>query len=370
MARRALSKFIKYDIASISIIFAILLTILILTSNPDRLGYSMTAILKDVAIFTVVGFAQMATLAVGQFNLSVGAIGGASAMVCGYLINIATAGNMSTQEYVQAEQGLGLYWLIGIAAGLIVGFLLGFFQGWLITKTKINPFVISLALGGSAMSIIYGANIGITQNAYFRGLPQAFTDLNVVTIPQAIAKPGQPTTFGFPLVFIITVVLMFIMWILYNRTGFGRKMLATGVSKRAADFAGINSSKYTMWAHALSGVLCAAAGMFTASKLAAAQVIIGNGWLLFSFAAPILGGTLLSGGKVSIIGTMIGAGIMTIITTDLAVLKLDAFTHQIFIGGILLLAFILNRGREAWSKQQDRALLEAHEAAAAVHGER
>ena len=232
-------------------------------------------------------------------------------------------------------------------------------QGGLIVKTKINPFIISLAL----ISVFHGINMGVTENIYFRKLPEGFKGLNTITFPEATAKAGETSTFGFPLVFLIVIALMVVMWVLYNRTAFGRKMLATGVSRRAADFAGISSNKYVMLAHGLSGVLCALAGMFTASKLSAAQTSIGDNWLLYSFAAPILGGTLLSGGKVSIIGTMIGAGIMTIITTVLAVLKLDAFTHQIFIGGILLLAFILNRGRETLSKQQDKALLEVQESA-------
>ncbi|MGE5494155.1 MAG: ABC transporter permease [Burkholderiales bacterium] len=366
MIKRVLAKIIKYDIATISVIFAILLAVLIATSNPTRLGFSLTSISKDVAIYAIVGMAQMATLAVGQFNLAVGAIGGASAMVCGYLINLPTSGNMEVEKYVQAEIGLAVPWVVGVLVGLAVGLLLGVIQGWLITKTKINPFIISLAL----ISVIHGLNMGITENIYFRRLPEGFTNLNNITIPQATAKTGQTSTFGFPLVFIITIAIMVIIWLLYNRTALGRKMLATGVSKRAADFAGINSNKYVMYAHALSGLLCALAGMFTASKLSAAQTSTGDNWLLYSFAAPILGGTLLNGGKVAIIGTMIGAGIMTIITTVLAVLKLDAFTHQIFIGGILLLAFILNRGRETLSKQQDKALIENQESAAAVHIER
>ncbi len=366
MIKKVLSKVIKYDIATISVMFAILMAVLIATSNPSRLGFSLTSISKDIAIYAIVGMAQMATLAVGQFNLAVGAIGGASAMVCGYLINLPTLGNMEVEKYVQAEVGLAVPWVIGVLVGLAVGLLLGLIQGWLITKTKINPFIISLAL----ISVIHGLNMGITENIYFRRLPEGFTNLNNISIPQATAKTGQTTTFGFPLVFIITLVIMLLIWLLYNRTALGRKMLATGVSKRAADFAGINSNKYVMYAHALSGLLCALAGMFTASKLSAAQTSTGDNWLLYSFAAPILGGTLLNGGKVAIIGTMIGAGIMTIITTVLAVLKLDAFTHQIFIGGILLLAFILNRGRETLSKQQDKALLENQESAAAVHIER
>ncbi len=355
----------KYDIATISAIFVVMLAVFALTSNPMRLGFSLTSISKDVAIFAVVGMAQMATLAVGQFNLAVGAIGGASAMICGYLINLPTPGNMEVEQYTQAEIGLALPWVIGLVVGLIAGALLGAVQGWLITKTKINPFIISLAL----ISVIHGLNMGITENIYFRRLPSGFTNLNRVSIPQAIAVAGKPTTFGFPLVFLITLVIMAIVWVLYNRTSFGRKMLATGVSKRAADFAGISSTKYVMYAHIFSGVLCAFAGIFTASKLSAAQTSTGDNWLLYSFAAPILGGTLLSGGKVSILGTMIGAGIMTLITTLLAVLKLDAFTHQIFIGGILLVAFMLNRGREALSKQHDATVLEAKPADIVIEAE-
>ena len=359
MVKRVLSKFIKYDLATISVIFAILLAVLIAKSNPARLGFSLTSVSKDIAIFAIVGMAQMATLAVGQFNLAVGAMGGASAMVCGYLINLPTTGSMEVEQYVQAEIGLAAPWLIGIAAALVVGFLLGMLQGGLIVKTKINPFIISLAL----ISVFHGINMGVTENIYFRKLPEGFTGLSSISIPQATAKAGDASTFGFPLIFLITIGLMLILWVLYNRTAFGRKMLATGISKRAADFAGISSNKYVMLAHALSGLLCALAGVLTASKLSAAQTSIGDNWLLYSFAAPILGGTLLNGGKVSIIGTMIGAAIMTVITTVLAILKLDAFTHQIFIGGILLLSFILNRGRETLSRQQDKALLEAQESA-------
>jgi ribose transport system permease protein len=352
---------IKYDLATISLIFLILLAVLIGKSSPARIGFSMTSVTKDIAIFTIVGMAQMATLAVGQFNLAVGAIGGASAMVCGYLINLPTSGSMEVEQYVQAEIGLAVPWLIGIAAALIVGFLLGMLQGSLIVKTKINPFIISLAL----ISVFHGINMGVTENMYFRKLPTGFTGLNNISVPQATANAGEASTFGFPLVFLITIGLMLIMWVLYNRTAFGRKMLATGISRRAADFAGINSNKHVMLAHGLSGILCALAGVFTASKLSAAQTSIGDNWLLYSFAANILGGTLLSGGKVSIIGTMIGAAIMTVITTVLAILKLDAFTHQIFIGGILLLSFILNRGRETLSKQQDKMVLEARESVTA-----
>ena len=145
-------------------------------------------------------------------------------------------------------------------------------------------------------------------------------------------------------------------------------MLATGVSKRAADFAGIDSNKYVICAHALSGLLCALGGMFTASKLSAPDPT-GDNWLLYSFAAPILRGTLLNLRQSGHHWHNDWRRHHDDYHDRACGAKLDAFTHQIFIGGILLLAFILNRGRESLSKQQDRALLEAQESADGVQVE-
>lgn len=359
-------KVVKYDLASTTAILLVLLIIVISMSAPNRLAYSMVSITKDIAIFTLIGLAQMVTLSVGQFNLAVGAIGGAAGMVCGYLINVPTIGKMGVENYVQAEVGLGIPWVIGIILALLVGLFLGVLQGGIIVKTKINPFIISLAL----ISVIHGINMAVTENIYFRKLPDGFKALSTLTIPASVIAQGTQATYGVPIILLLSFVAMIVMWVIYNRTTLGRKLLATGVSRRAADFAGIPSGTYITIAHGISGLLCAFAGVLTASKLGAAQTSIGDNWLLYSFAAPILGGTLLSGGKVSIVGTLIGAAIMTITTTVLALLKLDAFTHQIFIGAILLLAFLLNKFREEMGKRQDKSNLETQEAPAVSGGGR
>jgi len=364
--KRGLTKVLRYDLISTSAILLILLTIVISMSVPSRLAYSMVSIMKDIAIFTLVGMAQMVTLSVGQFNLAVGAMGGAAGMVCGYLINVPTVGKMAVENYVQAEIGLGVPWVVGLILALFVGLLLGGLQGGIIVKTKINPFIISLAL----ISVIHGISMAVTENMYFRKLPDGFKQLSTLTIPPSSSATGSMATFGIPIILLIAFLTMIIMWVIYSRTTLGRKLLATGVSRRAADFAGIPSGRYITAAHAISGLLCAFAGVLTASKLGAAQTSIGDNWLLYSFAAPILGGTLLSGGKVSIIGTMIGAAIMTVTTTVLALLKLDAFTHQIFIGGILLLSYLLNKFREQLGKRQEKASLEQQEVSAVSGGDR
>jgi len=356
--KKGLVNFVKNDLASISVVLIVLLTFVITKSNPSRLSFTMVSLSKDIAIFTIVGMAQMATLAVGQFNLAVGAMGGVAGMVCGYLINIPYEGSMNVDTYAQAEIGLALPWYVGVIAALIIGFIVGAIQGGMIVKTKINPFIITLAL----ISVLHGLNMAVTRNIYFRNLPEVFKAINKNTIPATTTPDGgQATTYGVPVMFIVTLVVMVVVWMLYNRTILGRKMLATGVNTRAADFAGINSGRYITLAHGISGMLCALAGVLTVSKLGAAQTSIGDNWMLYSFASAILGGTLLNGGKVSIFGTMIGAGIMMVVNTVLTLLKISAFSHQIFIGALLLIAFMLNKGREALIRQQERAAVKVQD---------
>ena len=320
MLRKIRSVVINNDLAGISFTLLLLLLILRIFTEGFYSAYNLDSILKDIAIFTIVGMAQMVTLSVGQFNLAIGATGGAVAMIAGAMMEL-----------------LGVPYPIVLLVGLICGFILGYFQGFLIVKTQINPFIITLAL----ISIYHGMNMTITKNMFFRQIPTEF---------KAIAKYNL---FGsFPLLLLIVFFVMAIFWILFNRTVLGRKMLSVGVSKRVADFAGLNAGQNIRIAHGLSGVLAALAGMLTVGKLGAAQTSIGSTWMLISFAAPILGGTLLNGGKVSIIGTFLGACLMTIITNALVLFGVNSYWFQAFTGSILLLAFAINKARVDISSRQ------------------
>jgi ribose transport system permease protein len=151
---------------------------------------------------------------------------------------------------------------------------------------------------------------------------------------------------------------MLILGILFNRTVTGRRILATGVNAKAADYAGIDSGSTIRLAHGLSGLLAGLAAVLTISKLGAAQTSIGSTWLLVSFAAPILGGTLLSGGKVSIVGTFLGAALMMIITNALVLFGVSSYWFQAFTGGILLFAFAINKIRITMNTSEGRVLIE------------
>ena len=305
-------KIIRNDLSGITFITALICIILIFFTNGFLTAYNIDSLIKDISIFVIVGMAQMTTLAVGQFNLAVGAIGGCVGMIFGTLVEL-----------------LGIPYWIAMIIGLVAGYILGYFQGFLIVKTKINAFITTLAL----INVYHGLNMTFTKNCFYRNIPIQF---------KAIARENL---LGIPILLIIVFITMIIAYILFNKTIVGRRILATGINAKAADFAGINSGSAIRLAHGISGLLSGLAALLTISKLGAAQTSIGTTWLLISFAAPILGGTLLSGGKVSIVGTFLEATLMTLITNALVMFGVNAYWFQAFTGGILLLAFAINQIR-------------------------
>jgi ribose transport system permease protein len=221
---------------------------------------------------------------------------------------------------------------ISILVGLLLGTAAGVIQGALIVKTGINPFVITLSL----YSVYLGGVTAVTKAKFYSHMPQSFNEIGIVTILDV------------PLLFIVALVIGTILWIVTARTALGRQLLATGANPAAASFSGIPTDRVIMTAHGTSGCLAAAAGILLASRLGSAQISIGNDWMLVSFAAPVLGGTILSGGKVSVIGTIFGAMLMSLITNALVLTGVSYFWFQSFLGAILLAAFAIDRARLAY----------------------
>ena len=131
-----------------------------------------------------------------------------------------------------------------------------------------------------------------------------------------------------------------------NRTETGRHMLAYGNSVQSSELIGISPSKVVITAHVISGLLAAIAGMLVVCRLQLGTPNIGDSWLLPSFAAPVIGGAILAGGKVDVIATALGVLIVAIISQALVIFKIDPFFVQIFLGLMILLAVFINRYRE------------------------
>ena len=115
---------------------------------------------------------------------------------------------------------------------------------------------------------------------------------------------------------------------------------------------GIDTNRIVVVAHTLSGALAAVAGVMLVARLGSAQPSLGSGWLLPSFAAPVLGGTLLSGGKASIPGALLGAVLLAVIANGLQLFNVSPFFYQAFLGVILVLALAMDRARLSYVLRQ------------------
>jgi ribose transport system permease protein len=272
---------------------------------------------RSIAVTTVIGLAQMVVLSIGQMNLAVGAIGGMVGVATGWMMQV-----------------LGLPIWAAIIGGLALGAFVGWLNGVLITRTGIHSFIVTLAMG----SIVTGLVFILTKAEAFRDLPPVYTDfgkLRIVEIDWLALSP----------LFFIALAATAGIWLLYRGTVTGRRMLATGANERAARLSGVPVSAVVCATHALSGALAALAGIMLVSRLGSALPSVGQDWLLPSFAAPIVGGTLLSGGAVSVIGTLLGAVLIDSVSVGLTLLNVPSFWIQLFIGLVLLLAVLLDRAR-------------------------
>jgi ribose transport system permease protein len=274
---------------------------------------------RDVAIFTVIGLAQMVVLSTGGMNLAVGAIGGVSAITLGWLM-----------------QSVGLATIPAIGIALVAGTLLGWLNGWIVVRTGMSSFIVTLAMA----SVDTGALTIITQAQSYDTLNDDFLSF------------GQSSYFNVsPLVFImiaITIALFF----MFRNSELGRWLLAVGANARAAELSGVPVKRTIQIAHALSGLLAGAAGVMLTARLSSAVQTIGTDWTLPSFLAPVLGGTILSGGVVSPFGTLLGGILVQSITNGLQLLQVNSFWVQLFEGVVLLLAVGVDRLRAVLSERQ------------------
>jgi ribose transport system permease protein len=275
---------------------------------------------RVAAINVMISFSMMVVIVTGGLNLAVGAIGVCAAMFCGWMI-----------------EGAGLPWPIAIALALGLGAGLGFVNGFVVVRTGLHSFIITLA----SMSIFFGVMIFLTRAQSFRALPPAFSEF------------GRSRLFGAvsPLL-IVAVCSAVVLASFYRYTALGREMLAAGARPEAARLSGVRVDRIFIICHMLSGGLAALTAMMVVARNGAAIPSmagqLGQDWLLPAFLGPVLGGTLLSGGKVSVIGTFLGAVLVTMLTNGLLLLKIGEFWVQACLGMLLLSAVLLDKARRSW----------------------
>lgn len=286
--------------------------------NVDFVIYPL---LRDGATLTVIGLAQLCVLSIGHLNLAVGRMAAVSALVAG-----------------ASYQYWGLSLLQGAILGVLTGALLGAITGWIIVKSQVNAFIVTLAMDFALLGLVTfiyvtftGATAAFTTKPagmdYWRSKSLADFCLGPICGPKAL-----------PMMLIPAIVCLILVSFMYSKTRLGRELLSTGSNLRAAKLSGIPVESRVLTAHIFSGTLAGIGGLMLAYTNGSFTAAIGSQVMLPSFLGPVLGGTLLAGGAVAVLGTFIGTMMTLVIRQGLSVQGIGLETLNIALGLVLLLA--------------------------------
>ena len=282
-------------------------------------AFNLFTVGRALAVDIVIGFAQMAALATGGMNLSVGSIGVCAVMTAAICM-----------------QTLGLPIPVAIAGALALGAALGWLNGFVITRTGVNSFIITLA----SANLFSGAMLILTKAVPLNSLPPevgAFGKLKIagVVSPLLVIAAGDRRAAVRPLS-------------PFRPGPANPRRRRQRPRRRNVGRAG--RSRRHDQPRACRACSRRRPGMMVVARLGAAMPAVGGeDWLLPSFLGPVLGGTLLSGGAVSVVGTMLGALLVTTIRSGLLVLQIGNFWLQLYLGVILLLAVLADRYRALYA---------------------
>jgi len=296
--------------------FASLIVLLIVFSfaSPNFMQMSnMIAILQATSVNGVLAIAATLVIITGGIDLSVGTMMTFCAVMAGVVLTKA-----------------GLPMPLGIIAAIGTGAFCGFCSGTFVAKLKIPPFIATLGM----MLILKGLSLVIsgTRPIYFNDTP-GFDQISRGSLIGDVL-PFLPIPNGVLILFIVAGVASYIL----SRTVLGRYCFALGSNEEAVRLSGVNTDRWKIAIYALSGAIVGIGGLLIASRLNSAQPALGLGYELEAIAAVVIGGTSLSGGRGTIIGTLIGALIMAVLTNGLRVLSVAQEWQTVVTGAIIILA--------------------------------
>ncbi|CAN5743311.1 ABC transporter permease [soil metagenome] len=313
--RRQLQQFLAF--ASLVVLMAFFSI-----ANANFLTWSnISGILLSTAVIGILALGTTFVIITGGIDLSLGTgMTLASVMTGVFLVNF------------------GLPLIVGVIGGILTGALMGMINGFNVAVLKIPPFIATLAM----MLIAQGLALVISGAApiYFSAVP-GFTDIAMGSL-----IPGTRLPTAVLILFALTVIAAVIL----GKSILGRYTFSIGSNEEATSISGINVRKWKILIYTLSGAFTGIAGVVIASRLNSAQPALGLGYELQAIAAVVIGGTSLQGGKGSVIGTIIGALIMGVLTNGLRIMSIPQEWQTVVVGVVILVAVytdILRRGKGA-----------------------
>ncbi len=278
---------------------------------------NVSNIFTQISINTVISVGMTFVILIGGIDLSVGSVLSLCTILAGLLIT-------------HAELGVAPAIFLAILASLLGGMLCGLFNGLVSEHWRIPSFVVTLGM----LNIARGSALSISNSRTIFNFPKAF---NAV---------GTQTFWGMlPLIFILALAIVLVGDFILRRTVFGRMIYAIGNNEESVRLSGHNVKFYKVMAFVICGAAVGIAAILYMLRLNIASPILGVGFELNAIAAVVIGGTSMSGGKGSLIGTLIGAAIMGVLNNGLLLIGMSDFARQIVTGFIIVLAVVLDTYR-------------------------
>jgi ribose transport system permease protein len=298
----------------------VLLIIFFSVSSPNFLRpQNIEGILLSTAVNGILAVGVTFVIITGGIDLSVGTVMTLAAVITAKLVT---------------EAGAPLP--LGILGGILTGALAGFINGLVIAAMRVPPFVATLGM----LYVAKGLSLILSNLApvYF-DRESGFTNLAtgvIVQIPDVIEIPNAVL-----IMFGAAIIGSFILL----RTLLGRYTFALGSNEEAARISGVNTGRWKMAVYTLAGIFSGLAGVIIAARLNSAQPSLGQGYELDAIAAVVIGGTSLSGGEGSILGTVIGAFVISVLTNGLRILSVPQEWQMVVTGAIIIVAVFLDMAR-------------------------
>ena len=294
--------------------------VLALASDTFLTVENFENILQQISINVCLAIGMTLVILTGGIDLSVGSVLAFSGVVMAGFIKNGI-------EIPSANILLQFTFHGAVIAGLLTGLALGAFNGLMITRFKIPPFVATLGM----LSIARGCT-----KLWTRGEP-------ITNLGRGFEVIGSGKFLGIPLIIWIPLFVIIVFAIVSRKSRFGRHLYAVGGNEQAAILSGLRVNRIKMGAYVLCGLLSAVAALILTARLNSATVVAGETYELEAIAAVVIGGTSLSGGRGSIIGTVFGCLIIGVLANGLVLLGVREELQLVVKGGVILLAVAIDK---------------------------
>lgn len=285
---------------------------------------NLIQILLQASINLIVALGMTFVIITAGIDLSVGSTAALAGVILANLLK------SDIPAWTPAAGGDRIPWVLAVVAAICVGLIIGSVNGLLITRLRITPFIVTLGM----LSVVRGLALIYTEGRPIFGLPEAFN------------RTIGGETRGIPHPVIIAGLLAMISWLVLRYTRLGEYTYAIGGNQEATRLSGVNVDRYIVAIYMICGSFAAMAGVVLTARLRAAEPIAASGYELDAIAATVMGGTSLFGGEGSVIGTILGALLISTLRNGLNLLNVQSYYQQLAIGLVIILAVALDRFRQ------------------------